>query len=537
VISTPVSKDQTASEKRDGLANSKQDGTSFLVVDVDTRGIDNVLQESSIPDEDLKKSSIGNKGNTDKVNEYIKLFNNEKARLIKDLKDKEKSVLETLKGLDKSALCKEILQKVLAQNENLKSVSPAADLSNFVEAKKSQIGLLLTRQESLVALVTNTSSIARKELEKSSIKSISDMEKASSYGDYLNQITQMCLAAKSILETFRNQMEGQKTAIQTHSYGWDKVLGELVATNTFLSKSAIPELNRRKVWETKVESYKENYSKLLQAEGSTRETFNSCFTERNSLDKLPQCFLNLLQNTKPREKVSQAPSWDSVKSRTLKTPEEMKTHYSVSSKTARPSVIKSRLLELKDLLAKVQGQLETTKAERQKIKEQRENIIQEISNNVTATEEFGKQIDLEKAEVEQLNEEIRRFTTSIQNLEVLLVDTQNEKKSLEEKVKNESEKFPIVKKDISSKVNNVRTDLEYNIDALESKKSQLNDLIEECLKLDEIVPHHDALLKENKEMENECHQLDAEINRLKDVIDRLKKKVSTKDAQRKQGMK
>lgn len=445
------------------------------------------------------------------------------------LKNKERDVLVTLKAMDESTHLYEILKKLEDDANELANVSSSAKLSALVEDRKSRVGLLLKRQDALNAIVTNTCNIARKDLEKSSVKSIADMKKSSSYGDYLSQIAQMCQNAKSIVETFCNKMEGQSSVIQSHAQAWRNIIHELLVTQEFITKTALPELKRRKAWEFKVENFKSSYQEMLYSELSTRTAFNDSFKNRNNVDRIPKCFINLLQKTKASSPAIARSSWSEVKDRAMKTPAQMAKHYASDSKPLMLSVIKKRFTDLSADLAKKQAEFGVGFAEKQKIDQERNNIIQEIANNATATEEFGKKIDLEKAEVEQLREEIERLTSSIQNQEVLLADAQKEKESTENRIAIEGEKFIIVEQDIMLKIKRENAELKASSEALEKKQAELKKLNNECIELQKFVPEYEELLKENTIKEIEYQQLDAEISRLKDINEMLKKDGARKE--------
>lgn len=458
------------------------------------------------------------------------MFNNEKQRLMSQLKEKEKTIQHALKDMNKSEEVMELLQYLNERQANLQAVTPKADLSRLLEERRVKVGLYLKRQDVIIDLISKTWNSARTDLERTTAESIADIQKASSYGDYLAKYALMCQTAKSIVEKFGRDIDAQRPGIQEHMQAWENLINELSTTKTFVEQTALPELKRRKQFECKMEVFNSGYKKLLEVERSTRCVFNENFQSRVELDKMPRCFIDLLQKTKAPTIPSGVNDLKEVKLRVLKTPAEMSQHYSGASKTPLVSVIKRKINHLTDDLKTAKAGLEKEQSIKKKIDDERESLTKEIKENATATEEFGRKIDLEKAEAAQLREEIQRLNTTIQNQSILKADSQKERENLEAKVVAESEMHPIIEREMSSKVSSQNTEIKAGAQSLEAKEKRLAVLQAECAELEKIVPEFESLIKENIQKEAEYQQLDAEINRLRDINENLKKQIQEKSA-------
>ena len=133
-------------------------------------------------------------------------------------------------------------------------------------------------------------------------------------------------------------------------------------------------------------------------------------------ESLPLFFKELLTSDKPLPESSEVQSWEEIKSSLLGLPESTRD---VLNNTDNRSVLGKELSRAETELEHVRKELESKKNVEKELQGETSKAFEEIKDNIAKSENIGRNLNLEKAQVGELNIELIRLRSQKEQQQLL----------------------------------------------------------------------------------------------------------------------
>ena len=332
---------------------------------------------------------------------------------------------ETKKHLDEllvPILCKEKtrrtiiddLKKLVKEVGNYTSIDA---LLNCLDTLKNELNAVYSQKNILKVLVENIHTDISEAINKITIKDLGKKNKTpKELIDYIDHALEALVLINKQNLTFAENMNKVKDQIVQLAKVGSSIQTKLADIEKFITEVLIPELRRRQVSAIDINTIYDRSLSLFNIAKEYTSNFTAENVKMSKTESLPLFFKELLTSDKPLPESSEVQSWEEIKSSLLGLPESTRD---VLNNTDNRSVLGKELSRAETELEHVRKELESKKNVEKELQGETSKAFEEIKDNIAKSENIGRNLNLEKAQVGELNIELIRLRSQKEQQQLL----------------------------------------------------------------------------------------------------------------------